>query len=109
GDALGGKTYWAATAELRFPIPFVPEELGMGAAVFADAGSLFNASDRAKHAMTTPGAGELLDDASVRASVGASLLWNSPVGPLRVDFSKVLASESYDDEQWFRFGASSKF
>jgi len=104
-DALGGKTYWAATAELRFPIPFVPEELGMGAAVFADAGSLFNASSRVKDKLGA----DLQDDASVRASVGASLLWNSPVGPLRVDFSKVLASESYDDEQWFRFGASSKF
>lgn len=105
GDALGGKTYWAATAELRFPIPFVPEELGLGAAVFADAGSLFGASDRVKDIL----GGDLEDDASVRASVGASLLWNSPVGPLRVDFSKVLASEDYDDEQWFRFGASSKF
>ncbi|CFX41416.1 Outer membrane protein assembly factor BamA [Candidatus Filomicrobium marinum] len=105
GDALGGKTYWAATAELRFPIPFVPEELGLGGAVFADAGSLFNASQHVKDILGN----NLEDDASVRASVGASLLWNSPVGPLRVDFSKVLASEEYDDEQWFRFGASSKF
>ena len=26
GDALGGKTFWAATAEVRFPLPFVPDD-----------------------------------------------------------------------------------
>ena len=43
-DALGGMTYWATTAEIRFPIPFVPDDLGISGAVFADAGSLFGAS-----------------------------------------------------------------
>ena len=43
GDALGGTTYWATTAEVRFPIPFVPDDLGISGAVFADAGSLFDA------------------------------------------------------------------
>ena len=40
GDALGGTMYWATTAEVRFPIPFVPDDLGISGAVFADAGSL---------------------------------------------------------------------
>ncbi|MCH9807466.1 MAG: outer membrane protein assembly factor BamA [Alphaproteobacteria bacterium] len=106
GDALGGQTYWAATAELRFPIPFIPDELGMSAAVFADAGSLFNASKRAE-AVVDPA--DLRDESSVRSSVGGSILWNSPVGPLRVDFAHALTSEEYDDEQFFRFGASTKF
>jgi outer membrane protein insertion porin family len=78
----------------------------MGAAVFADAGSLFNASGRAK-AVVDPG--DLLDDSTVRSSVGGSILWNSPVGPLRVDFAHALTKEDYDDEQFFRFGASTKF
>ncbi len=43
GDALGGSTFWATTAEVRFPLPFVPDELGMSGAVFVDAGSLFGA------------------------------------------------------------------
>ena len=29
GDALGGTSYWAATAEVRFPIPFIPDDLGI--------------------------------------------------------------------------------
>lgn len=104
GDALGGKTFWAVNAEVRFPLPLVPENLGMGGAVFADAGSVFDASKRAKELV--PG---LLDDASIRASAGVSLLWSSPLGPLRLDYAFPILSEKYDDEQRFRFGASTKF
>ena len=104
GDALGGQTYWAANAEVRFPLPLVPDDLGMGGAVFADAGSLFNASDNATIIGTN-----LADDASIRASVGASILWNSPLGPLRFDYAIPLQKEDYDDIQRFRFGASTKF
>ncbi len=112
-DALGGKTYWATTAEVRFPIPFIPEDIGISGAVFADAGSLFGASDGAKRVLagcTTPtGDACLVDDTTIRSSVGGSLMWNSPVGPLRMDFAKVLSKEKNDEEQMFRFGASTKF
>lgn len=119
GDALGGKSYWAATAEVRFPLPFVPDDLGLSGAVFADAGSLWDAGDFAKksnncadNSKYTNGSFKnvcLVDDSTIRSSVGASLMWNSPVGPLRMDFAKVLSKQSYDDEQMFRFGASTKF
>ncbi|MGE4129952.1 MAG: outer membrane protein assembly factor BamA, partial [Hyphomicrobiaceae bacterium] len=107
-DALGGKTFWATTAEVRFPLPLVPDDIGMSGAVFADAGSLFSATGRASNAIITNG-GVVGDDATIRSSVGASILWNSPVGPLRLDFAKVLSKASYDEEQFFRFGASTKF
>ncbi|MGI9476197.1 MAG: outer membrane protein assembly factor BamA, partial [Hyphomicrobiaceae bacterium] len=103
-DALGGKTYWAVNAEIRFPLPLIPENLGMSGAVFADAGSLFGATDSAKTNVVN-----LAADSSVRASVGASLLWNSPLGPLRVDYAFPLQYEDYDKLQRFRFGASTKF
>jgi outer membrane protein insertion porin family len=51
----------------------------------------------------------LFDENTIRSSVGASLLWNSPVGPLRADFSYVLTKADWDKTQWFRFGATSKF
>jgi outer membrane protein insertion porin family len=111
-DALGGTTYWAATAEVRFPLPFIPEDLGLSGAVFADAGSLFNVSGRASDVINEacdPGDTCLADDSTIRSSYGASLMWNSPVGPLRVDIAKTLTKEKYDEEQFFRFGASSKF
>ncbi len=108
GDALGGTTYWATTAEIRFPLPFIPDELGMSGAVFADAGSLFGAGSRVKQ--LNDGTSLILaDDATVRASVGASLMWNSPVGPIRLDLAQALMKQDYDKEQFFRFGASTKF
>jgi outer membrane protein insertion porin family len=104
-DALGGQTYWTTTAEVRFPLPLLPDDLGMSGAVFADAGSLFGATKGAK-ALTGV---TLADDSSIRASVGASLLWNSPLGPLRLDYAKALQKEAYDKTQVIRFGASTKF
>jgi outer membrane protein insertion porin family len=38
-----------------------------------------------------------------------SLLWNSPVGPLRVDYSEAITKEDYDQTQQLRFGASTRF
>lgn len=112
-DSLGGQTYWAATAEVRFPLPLIPEELGMSGAVFADAGSLFGAGALAKDFDDCNGvAGDdicLADDASIRSSVGVGLLWNSPLGPLRIDYAYTLTKEDYDKTQAIRFGASTKF
>src|SRR5262249_22501588 len=89
-DALGGATYWAATAEVRCPIRFVPQELGISAAAFVDAGSLFDAGAGAK-ALNVPSSCPpavppapgtqtsicLADSSAVRASAGASIIWES--------------------------------
>jgi outer membrane protein insertion porin family len=113
-DALGGHTFWATTAEVRFPLPLVSEELGMSGAVFVDAGSVFGAGAFAKSINDPTCAGGantvcLADDSAVRASAGVSLIWNSPLGPLRLDIAKAFLKQSYDDEQMIRFGASTKF
>ena len=116
-DALGGETFWATTAEVRFPLPLIPEDLGMGGAVFVDAGSLFGAGAFASKLNdpncvgNVPAAGKicLADDSSIRASAGFSILWNSPLGPLRLDIAKAFLKKDFDDEQLIRFGASTKF
>ncbi|OYW54810.1 MAG: outer membrane protein assembly factor BamA [Hyphomicrobium sp. 32-62-53] len=105
GDAIGGQNYWAATAEVRFPLPFIPDDLGISGAVFADAGSLWGTPDNLDG---IPGL-VIRDESSIRAAVGVSLLWNSPVGPLRVDYAEALEKESFDETQQLRFGASTKF
>jgi outer membrane protein insertion porin family len=115
GDALGGDTFWSATAEVRFPLPFIPEDIGLSGAAFADAGSLFGAGAFAKNpANAGCEAGNtnvicLADSSAVRASAGVSLIWTSPLGPLRLDVAKALKKESYDSEQLIRFGASTRF
>ena len=114
GDALGGKTYYSATAEVRYPLPFVPDELGIRGAVFVDAGSLFGINDSSKriNGQVDPATGiitNIADDSTPRVSVGTSLIWDSPLGPLRADLGWAVLKEEYDKEQVFRFGASTKF
>jgi outer membrane protein insertion porin family len=121
GDALGGDTFWATTAEVRFPLPLIPDDIGMSGAFFVDAGSMFGAGAFAKGpinnqcAALAGGTADhtagicLADDSSIRASAGFSIIWNSPLGPLRLDIAKAFLKKSYDDEQLVRFGASTKF
>jgi outer membrane protein insertion porin family len=107
-DPLGGQAFWATTAELRFPLPFVPDNLGMQGAVFVDAGSLWEASGLALAAVGDEGS-FINDTADVRMSTGVSIIWQSPLGPLRADLAQALLKSSYDRTELFRFGASTAF
>jgi len=109
-EPLGGTTYVNATAEVQFPLPILPRSLGLKGAVFAQGGTLFGneysggfAGPSATATLAT------LNDIALRASVGASIIWESPFGPLRVDLSHALLKESYDRTEIFRFGISTKF
>ncbi len=107
-DALGGKYYWSSTAELRFPLPLVPDSLGMQGAVFVDAGSLWDPSQRALDAVEDEGS-FIFDSSDVRLSTGVSLIWQSPLGPLRADIAEALLKADFDETELFRFGASTNF
>ena len=108
GDALGGKNYAAATAELQFPLPLVPADFGLKGAVFFDAGMLFGVDTPAACASagcTIVGA----NDTAIRTSVGGSIMWASPFGPLRLDIAQALNKQNYDKTELIRFGAGTSF
>ncbi len=107
-DSLGGQLFWASTAEVRFPIPYIPENLGMSGAVFIDAGSLWDPSQQAVAAVAKEGS-FIFNSTQVRLSTGFSLIWQSPLGPLRADFGEALLKAKFDQTEFFRFGASSNF
>ena len=113
GDPLGGQTYWNATAELQFPLPFVQRSLGLRGALFADAGQIMDPGDGTLTSlMANPGFTDPQSQANsdtIRSSVGVSILWDSPFGPLRADYAFPISSEPFDDEQEFSFGVSSAF
>ena len=44
-----------------------------------------------------------------RVSVGIGVNWNSPFGPLRIDFAKVLLKEQGDDTKAFSFNVGTQF
>lgn len=115
GDSLGGLYFWNATAEVTFPMPFLPESMGLRAGFFADAGQLWGLDSTSRGAIVAANAAtagfttQQLDDNTLRASVGASILWASPFGPLRVDYAIPVSSTSWDEIRNFNFGVSSAF
>ncbi len=102
GVSIGGKNFYAATAEVQFPLPGLPLDFGLRGAVFADAGSLFGVD-------VPTGAGPVKNDSTIRSSVGGSLLWASPIGLLRADFAQVLTKAAGDNTEFFRFSAGKQF
>ena len=107
-DALGGTMFWGASVEAQTPLYFLPKEIGIKIAAFADAGSLWNYKSETSWAVT----GETMqvaDNMAVRSSVGMGLIWDSPLGPLRFDFAYAVTKQSYDQTQFFRFSGGAKF
>ncbi|KQZ54937.1 outer membrane protein assembly factor BamA [Rhizobium sp. Root149] len=102
GDTIGGTTYFTASAEVTAPLPVVPEDFGLRAAFFADAGTLYG-----NEVANT--AGIQGTSSAWRASVGAGITWASPFGALRFDYAVPVMKEDYDQEQRFRFSMANQF
>jgi outer membrane protein insertion porin family len=98
-DALGGEIYGIGTTALSFPLG-LPEEFGILGSLFADFGTVGKVHD------DNPG---VRDDLSLRVSIGVGVLWDSPFGPVRIDFAVPLMKEDYDQSQSFRFSAGTRF
>jgi outer membrane protein insertion porin family len=98
GDALGGNFYATAKFEAEFPVG-LPEEYGITGGVFFDMGTVFG--------LDSPG---IVDDGTkLRSAVGVSVLWTTPIGPLRFNFSDAINKETYDKEQKFDLTITTKF
>jgi outer membrane protein insertion porin family len=130
---LGGTNYVGGSLEAQFPIPGVPKELGLKGAVFADAGTVFGYKGLTNfnQFLNIPGAAcvapntvvlngvtyrtsqgsciDVDDSHKLRSSVGASLLWQSPLGPIRFDYAWVISKDKNDQTQAFRFSGGTSF
>ena len=49
------------------------------------------------------------DDFTPRAVAGLSLFWDTPLGPLRFNFTEPLIAEDYDEPQNFDLTVSTQF
>ncbi|GJD29915.1 Outer membrane protein assembly factor BamA [Methylobacterium adhaesivum] len=147
-NALGGSTYFGGTAEVQFPLPGIPRDLGLKGALFSDAGTLFGykgkrtfdvngdgiingyspttgCSYSASTVGVEPECVNVRDKMTIRSSIGASILWNSPLGPIRFDYAYALTKDEgvrtyatdgtylgrvgKDQTQSFRFSGGTKF
>ncbi|WP_404404182.1 outer membrane protein assembly factor BamA [Pelagibacterium halotolerans] len=101
-DAFGVLSYAGLSAEVDFPVPFLPESWGLRSAVWGDVGWIDGTPD-------VDGAGSTGIGENIKSSVGASLIWASPVGPLRGDFAHVIDSAAHDRTQVFQLTLSTLF
>ncbi len=128
GNGLGGTTYFGASGEVQFPLFGLPKELGLKGAFFVDAGTLFGytggtnfsqlvglpagtpclTAEAAKN-FTQSNCVTLDDEHTIRTSVGASVLWASPLGPIRIDLAYPVIKGKYDQTQFVNFTGGATF
>ncbi len=98
-DSLGGNIYYTITPQLKFGLG-LPKELGIKGRLFSTAGTLTSIdTDNSNY----------YDDSSIRVTTGAGFLWNSPFGPVRIDYSLPILKESYDKTETISFNVGSLF
>ncbi len=102
GSVIGGKIYYVGTAEFMFPLG-LPKELGINGILFSDNGTVKGVDEISKQST------EVADSGLIRSSYGLSIAWASPMGPIRLDFSRVARKEDYDQTQNFRFSFGTTF
>jgi outer membrane protein insertion porin family len=99
GDALGGNEYYDTSIELGFPLG-LPKAFGVSGHAFLDAGTVTEVDE------TGP---SIVDNATIRASIGGGLSWKSPFGPVRADLGFPIKKDPFDKTEIFRFNFGTKF
>lgn len=102
-DPLGGNLYVVARFEAEFPLG-LPEEYGITGGLFYDIGNLWDLSD-----VNVAGGNIVGEGGSFRQVIGFAILWNTPVGPLRFNFTDALVKEDFDRDQSFELTLSTSF
>jgi outer membrane protein insertion porin family len=91
---LGTTLYAGISGELEFPIPMIPESYGLKGAVWADAAWIGPAAGSVAATATST-------DQPFKSSVGASVIWDGPFGPIRGDAGYVISKATDDQTQIF--------
>lgn len=137
-DALGGRAYYLARAELEIPLGSGAREMGLRPSIFVDAGAVFGLRNpKEAHSdgvCSDDTSGNRVDPVSLgvcpanatleqnafdeeylgdtpkpRLSIGFGVNWNSPFGPFRIDVAKALLKEPGDDTKLFSFNVGTQF
>ena len=105
-DNIGGNVYWTTTAELEAPVPGLPADANLKMALFSDTGSLWATGNSSTSSVASLSPSQQIANSSaMRSSIGTALIWNSPFGPLQVDYAYPVAKQPYDVTQRLQFSA----
>lgn len=104
-DPFGGNVKVVGGAEIIFPVPFIKDQRSLQAAIFLDAGNVFDTdcANKNEDFCLEP------DLSDLRYSVGIGATWISSFGPLTVSFAKPLNAGDEDDEEAFQFQMGQTF
>jgi outer membrane protein insertion porin family len=91
GDRIGGTRMWYTNTELLFPLL---KDAGLSGVIFFDAGNVYE--------------GEW-DFSMIKKSVGAGFRWLSPMGPLRLEYGRVINPAEDEDNGNWDFSIGSEF
>ena len=89
GQPSGGNSKLLANAELFFPFPGLENDRSVRLGTFVDMGSVGNKYQGSPMQM--------------RYSAGMSLLWVSPLGPLKISVAKAIRAQLGDEKEVFQF------
>ncbi len=102
GEQLGGNFFASLKLDAEFPLG-LPEEYGITGGAFYDVGSVWDVSN------VSGGAAIASNGFKARHVLGVAVIWQSPFGPLRFNFSHALQKEATDQEQQFDLTIQSEF
>src|SRR6056297_2510349 len=102
-EHLGGNYYAAVKLEAEFPLG-LPDEYGITGGAFYDVGAIWGVDNRSAAVGPLNATGF-----KPRHVVGVSIFWESPFGPLRMNFSEALQKEPGDFEQSFNLTVRTDF
>ncbi len=105
-DYLGGSRMAVLNAELLFPMPGLKDSRSVRLGLFADAGSLWE-KEQVWNRSQNKFEGSF--DDGLRYSVGLSLSWISPMGPLKFSYAYPLNKKDGDELQRFQFQMGTTF
>lgn len=92
-DALGGTHYSLINTQLTFPLG-APKEFNIRGALFLDVGKLTNINPKKSYSKKS-----FVDQDVWRASTGAGVLWDGPLGSIGVYYSHVLKKAKSDKKK----------
>jgi outer membrane protein insertion porin family len=114
-DSIGAQDYAIGTIEAQFPLG-LPEAFGISGEIYSDFGTAFNTSEIGIARGTAPcnvgvslAACSVSDSSAFRASIGAGIVWNSPFGPLKFEYSYPILKQDSDDLKYFNFSIGTRF
>ena len=112
-QSIGAQDYAIGTVEASFPLG-LPQSAGISGVVFSDFGTVFNAGSVPAFGGTA-GCGvsvagcAVSDSQAIRLSVGAGIVWQSPFGPLRLDWAYPILKAPTDSTEYLRFSLGTRF